>query len=102
PRTPARTVRRAVASGENADLPLRDRHFLLAGVDRVDHIEQRTDMESGSKDLGLWAVLAVRGDNPALGQGTAAVNPEQMAQLPIGHENERRRGEGEQNGDDAN
>src|SRR6516165_2464734 len=94
--------RRAVASGENADLPLRDRHLLLASVDRVDHIEQGADMESRGKDLGLRAIFAVRGDNPAFGQGTATVYTEQMAEMTVGHENERRRGESEQYDDDAN
>src|SRR5215831_8521662 len=58
-------------------------------------------MEPGGKDLGLRAVLTVRGDNPAVGQRTAAVNTEQMADMAVGHKSERCRAEGEQNDDDA-
>src|SRR6516225_7782043 len=59
-------------------------------------------MESRGKDLGLRAIFAVRGDNPAFGQGTATVYTEQMAEMTVGHENERRRGKSEQYDDDAN
>src|ERR1700756_5267834 len=59
-------------------------------------------MEPRGKDLGLRAVFAVRGNNPALGERTAAVYAKEMAEMTVGHENERRRGESEQHDDDTN
>ena len=48
-------------------------------------------MEARREDFGLRAVLAVHGDDPPFGERAAAIDAEELPQVPVGHADERGR-----------
>src|SRR6516225_3564451 len=75
--------RRAVLSGKQAHLALRDRHFRPPRIDAVEDVNERFDMKARRQDPGLRPVFAVCCHNPALGQRSAAIDAEQMRGITI-------------------
>ena len=45
-------------------------------------------MEAGRKDLGLWTVLAVHGDDAAFRERSPAVDAEELPQVAVGYTHE--------------